>query len=141
MSTDPGPTHRLRKLWLSISWLLVALVIYLSLVSGPLPIHAIASDKSTHWLIYGIAHILAYGTLMLWFLQLCPVSRRPIIALGLVALGILLELLQGLTPDRSPGYLDIVANMAGVMLGWLLGKTRLSRALEAVDKTLSRLSA
>ena len=141
MGAGAGLTHQLRKLWLSIGWLLVGLVIYLSLVSGPLPIDAIARDESTHRLIYGIAHVLAYGTLMLWFLQLYPVSQRIIIALGLIGLGILLEVLQGLTPDRMPGYLDILANTLGVFLGWLLGKTRLSGLLGALDKTLSRLLA
>jgi len=76
---------------------------------------------------------------MLWFLQLYPASRRPIIALSFIAMGTLLEDLQAFTSDRTPGYLDVAANIAGVMLGWLVGKTRLSKALEAVERTLIRL--
>ena len=119
----------------------MVLVIYLSLVSGPLPIDVIASDESAHRLIYGIAHVLAYGTLMLWFLQLYARSRRTIIASGLIALGTVLEGLQGFTVDRYPGYLDLVANTAGVMLGWLLGKTRLSKTLETIEAWVMRLAA
>lgn len=125
------PTHKLRKLWLSTGWLLVALVTYLSLVPDPPTIDAAGSDK--------VAHVLAYGTLMLWFLQLYPIYRRPIIAVGLIAMGILLEFLQGFTAARSSEYMDMVANTGGVMLGWLLGKTRLSTALEALERQIMRL--
>ncbi len=125
------PTHKLRKLWLSIGWLLVALVAYLSLVPDPPTIDVAGSDK--------VAHVLAYGTLMLWFLQLYPIHRRPIIVVGLIALGILLEFLQGLTAARSSEYIDMVANTGGVMLGWVLGKTRLSTALEALARQVMRL--
>ncbi len=134
MGAVAAPTHRLRKLWLSIGWLLVALVVYLSLSSDTL---VMANDVKANRLAYVALHLLVYGVLMLWFLQLYPASRRPIIALSLIAMGVLLEVLQGFTPDRSPGYTDAVANIVGVMLGWSLGKTRLSRALEAVDKTIA----
>lgn len=137
MTAAARPSHRLRKLWLSIGWALVVLVTYLSLGSGPLPIDTIARDERT--LVYGISHVLAYGTLMWWFLQLYPVSHRPIIALGLIAMGIVLEVLQGFTPDRDAEYLDVVANTAGVILGWSLGKTRLSRTLERIERQVIRL--
>lgn len=125
------PTHKLRKLWLSIGWLLVVLVAYLSLVSDPPTIDASGGDK--------VVHLLAYGTLMLWFLQLYPIYRRPIIAVGFIAMGILLEFLQAFTAARSFEYMDMVANTGGVMLGWLLGKTRLSTALEALERQAMRL--
>jgi VanZ family protein len=135
------PTYQLRKLWLSIGWLLVGLVVYLSLVSSPLPIDALARDNTTRILIHKIGHASAYCTLMLWFLQLYPVSQRMIIALSLISFGALLEGLQTLTPGHLPTLLDAVTNAVGVMLGWLLGKTRLSRSLEVLDKMLSRAPA
>ena len=126
------PTHKLRKLWLTIGWLLVALISYLSLVPNLPTVGVTGSDKVTH--------LLAYGTLMLWFLQLYPISRRPIIAAALIAMGILLEFLQEFTAARSSEYMDMVANTGGVMLGWLLGgKTRLSAALETLERQIMRL--
>ena len=140
MNTRVPPTFRLHKLWLAIGWLLVVLVVYLSLTPGWLPLDALSDDEATHRLSYGISHVLAYGTLMLWFLQLYPVSRRPIIAVCLVGLGAMLEVLQAFTPDRDPDYLDVLANGAGVALGWLLGATRIADALETLEKILFRSS-
>ena len=133
MNSVSMPPHKLRNLWLSIGGLLVALTVFLSLTPDPPTINATGS--------YTFAHVLAYGTLMLWFLRLYPVSRGLIIAVGLIAMGILLELLQGLTGVRSSDYMDMVANTGGVMLGWLFGKSRLSAALEALERQIMRLSA
>lgn len=129
MNIGVHPIFRLRKLWLTIGWLLVALVVYLSLAPGGLPLDALTDDEAGHRLTYGIAHVLAYGTLMLWFLQLYPVSRRPIIAVCLVGMGGMLEVLQAFTPDRDPDYSDVLANGASVVLGWLLGRTSLASTL------------
>jgi glycopeptide antibiotics resistance protein len=76
---------------------------------------------------------------MLWFLNLYPVSRRPWIALGLFALGVGLEGFQGLTADREPGVVDAIANTIGIGLGWLLGRTGLSRALETIERRVVHL--
>lgn len=138
MNTRARSPRRLRKLWLAIGWLLVALVVYLSLKPGWLPLDALTNDELGHRFTYGISHVLAYGTLMLWFLQLYPVSRRPIIAICLIGLGGVLEALQGFTPDRDPDFLDLLADGAGVGLGWLLGKTMLGNALEILEKVFVR---
>jgi VanZ family protein len=133
------PTHKLRPVWLTIGWLLVALVVYLSLKSGWLPLDALGRDPVVHDLSYDVSHVLAYGTLMLWFLQLYPISRRPWIALGLLVLGAALEGLQGLTPDREPSIVDMLADTIGIGVGWLLGHTRLSRTLEILETRILRL--
>ena len=138
MNTRVPSLSRLRKLWLAIGWLLVALVVYLSLKPGWLPLDALTDDELGHRFTYGISHVLAYGTLMLWFLQLYPVSRRPIIAICLIGLGGVLEALQAFTPDRDPDFLDLLADGAGVGLGWLLGKTTLANALEILEKVFVR---
>jgi VanZ family protein len=137
VNTEVPPPSR-RKLWLTIGWLLVALVVYLSLTPGWLPLDALSDDVSTHRLTYGVSHALAYGALMLWFLQLYPVSRRPIIAVWLVGLGGVLEVLQAFTPDRDPDYLDFLANGAGVVLGWLLARTPLAHSLAILERVLFR---
>jgi VanZ family protein len=133
MTSEITPAHKLRSLWLGIGWLLVALVVYLSLID------ALARGGGVHRLSYGISHLLAYGVLMLWFLNLYPVSRRPWIALGLFALGVGLEGFQGLTADREPGVVDAIANTIGIGLGWLLGRTGLSRALETIERRVVHL--
>lgn len=115
---------KLRKLWLFIGWFLVALVVLLSLMPNPPSIDFSASDK--------VGHMLAYATLMLWFLQLYPAHRRLYIAAALLSLGIVLELLQGLTAFRSLEYLDAMANTGGIILGWLLGKTPLASVLRNI---------
>jgi VanZ family protein len=125
--------------WLAIGWLLVGLVVYLSLKPGWLPLDALAREGPVHRLSYGVAHVLAYGTLMLWFLQLYPVSRWRWIALGLFALGVGLEGLQGFTADREPGVADAAANTIGIGLGWLLGRTGLFKTLETIERRVLRL--
>ena len=126
------PTYRWRKLWLLIGWLLVASVTYLSLVPDPPTLPVSAGDK--------VGHVLAYGTLMLWFLQLNPPSRWAVLAAALVTIGIVLELVQGLSAARSAELLDVLANTAGVLCGWLLGHTRAATALQALERTLTRIS-
>lgn len=138
MNTRFQPIFRLRKLWLSIGWLLVVLVIYLSLAPGWLPLDALTDDDVGHRLTYGISHVLAYATLMLRFLQLYPVSQRPIIALCLVGLGGMLEVLQAFTPDRDPDYFDVLADGAGVVFGWLLGRTPLANSLGVLERMFVR---
>lgn len=132
MGAGTESRHKLRRLWLSVGWLLVALVTFFSLTpEPPTIIRVTASDK--------VAHLVAYGVLMLWFLQLYPVSRRPVIAILLAAMGILIEVLQGFTTGRSTEYMDIAANTGGVMLGWMLGKSPLSKVLEALDRKIMSL--
>ena len=125
-------THKLRKVWLFTGWLLVALVAYVSLIPALPPIDITAADK--------VAHVFAYATLTLWFLQLYPADRRAMLVIGFILMmGIALELLQGLTTSRSFEYADIAANTGGVVLGWLLTKTRLSYTLHAIEKQLIRV--
>ncbi|MFQ6023138.1 MAG: VanZ family protein [Acidiferrobacterales bacterium] len=124
------PTHKLRRLWLAIGWLLVAVVTYLSLIPAPPSTGITGGDK--------VAHVLAYVTLMSWFLQLYPPHRRPLLAISFILMGIGLECLQGLTAWRSFDYIDMAANIGGVALGWLLGKTRLSIALSVIEAHFTR---
>lgn len=132
MAARVEPTHALRRLWLSVGWLLVVLVIFLSLTPEPSRIiRAISSDK--------VGHLVAYGVLMLWFLQLYPVSRRPVIATLLIAMGFLTEILQGFTTARVTEYLDVAANIAGVVVGWMLGQTPLSKVLAVLDRKIMSL--
>lgn len=124
-------THKLRKVWLFTGWLLIALVVYLSLIPALPSIDITAADK--------VAHVFAYATLTLWFLQLYPADRRAMLVIGFIMMGIALEFLQELTASRSFEYVDIAANTGGVVLGWLLAKTRLSNTLHVIEKQLIRV--
>lgn len=104
---------RYRKLWLSVGWGLVLLIIYLSLTSRPPQpgIELPFGDK--------IGHALAYFTLMSWFAQLYPTARQRIfIAFSCLLLGGTLEILQGFSGIRVADGWDFLANSTGVVLGW-----------------------
>jgi len=103
---------RLSWLWLSLGLTLVATVWFLSLTPHPPSIDIQDGDK------YG--HLLAYGSLMLWFGWLYPRRVHWRVALLFLLQGVLLELLQGLSGYRYADVYDMVANGLGVALGWTL---------------------
>ncbi len=124
---------QLKTLWLGIGYGLIVLVIVASLM--PNPPHTGAFEQSDK-----LAHFGAYAFTMLWFAQIYTRNRtRWVIALALVMLGIALEWLQGLTGYRTFEYADMVAGAAGVLCAQLLARTRLSRILAVVDRSLVRL--
>ena len=95
--------------WLLLGWLLVLAVVALSLTPSPVETGVEQGDK--------LGHLLAYFSLMAWWGQLQPRSNRLLLLFLLMGAG--LELLQGLTPTREPSLLDMLANAAGAVLGWL----------------------
>lgn len=112
----------LDKIWLAIGWLLVALTVFLSLTPTPPQVMDFyQSDK--------LEHFITYTILMLWFAQIY--GRHSYLCLGLsfIAMGVSLELLQGLSGFRTFQYSDILANTTGVLFGWLLAKTRMANCL------------
>ena len=118
-------------LWLTIAWLLVGSVVYLSLAPIAIELPAQGGDK--------YAHVAAYAVLMLWFMQIYESRRtRGMIALGLIVLGVGLEYLQGYTGYRSFEYADMVADIAGVALGWLAGPPRTPNMLLCVERLCVR---
>ena len=103
------------KLWSAMGWMLIATVIYLSLTPHPIEIDIAQGDK--------LGHALAYFAMMMWFAQLYRRRSHAWWGLGFIALGIVLEYLQGWSGYRDFEYLDMVADAAGVTAGWLLGGT------------------
>ena len=95
---------------------MVAAIVWLSLTPSPPALDFTASDK--------LGHLAAYGVLMLWFCMLYPKRRaRVLCGVGFVAMGVGLEIVQGMTGFRTYDALDMAANSAGVVLGWLFGRT------------------
>jgi VanZ family protein len=134
VTTDKS-MHRLKyaKLWLTLGWLLVAVIIFLSLYpKPPQPLEFEQSDKLTH--------IIAYLILMLWFTNIYPQrSSQFRISIGFFVMGVCLELLQGMSEYRTFSYPDMVANGIGILLAMYLAKTRFSTYLLRLDTWLNSI--
>ena len=108
--------------------MLVAAVIVLSLVpDAPTPDRR-GADK--------FGHLLAYGTLMLWFAQIHLRSKWLGVALLFTAMGVALEYAQGLLGARTFSLADMLANVAGVAIGWLAARAGCDGLLARVERWL-----
>jgi hypothetical protein len=117
------------RLWLGLWWLAIVAVVVGSLVSPPeLPSTPVGSDK--------LAHFLAYGAIMAAAVQLFARRlHRWRVAGALVAMGMLLELLQGgLTATRMQDPWDALANTLGVLAGLATAATPLRDLLLRLDR-------
>lgn len=109
----PVSSTTLRRVWQAIGWFGIVLLLYLSLTPRPPEIPMDNGDK--------FGHGLAYAVLYYWWAQICIGCRRRIgLAAGLTALGIVIEYLQGWSGWRTFDPYDMLADAAGVALGWLL---------------------
>lgn len=112
------PAETLRRVWLAIGWLGIAIVTYYTLIPDPPQLDMEEGDK--------VQHIVAYASLSLWFFQvLLSRPSRLLAAAGLIAMGIALEFVQGMTGYRFFSVADMAANTLGVLAGWLLAPPRL----------------
>ena len=120
MTRQPYRSKRL-ALWAAIAFLIVGLILYCSLTPNPPDLPG-NSDK------YG--HVAGYGLLMFWLMQQYKSSRsRAAIGVGLMLLGIGLEVLQALGGYRNFERADMLADGIGVTLGWLAGPPRTPNVL------------
>ena len=128
----PFRKHEFRHplIWTAVAWSLVVVIVYLSLAKTSIPVPGAHADK------YG--HVLAYGVVMFWFLQIyeCTPSRLTIGG-GLLGLGVALEFAQSWTGYRTFDYADMVADAIGVTLGWLAAPPRTPHILERVDRAVA----
>ncbi len=116
-----------RRIWLAGGWLLIGLVVYLSLTPHPPdPLPFSGGDK--------LEHAFAYASLSLWFCQIyLQVRQRVAVLAALIALGAMMEVLQGLSGYRVFEYADMLANSVGVLIGWGLAHTLLGRLFILVE--------
>ena len=107
--------------------MLIFTVIFLSLMPKPPEIMGFnAGDK--------VSHLIAYASLMFWFGQLYISTRHHIILAFLFGLlGIVIEVLQGLSGFRFFDYADMLANCTGVLLGWWLTRQWCKGFFEAIE--------
>lgn len=117
---------RLAHTWWSIGALLVAMVVILSLApqgDGA----ALLPDK--------LVHFATYFFLGFWFVSLA--MRRWLLTLaGVILLGGALELLQGLTPQRMPEWLDFIANTSGAVLALIVVRLMPFNIFAQIERSL-----
>lgn len=122
---------RHRPFWVSIFVLLILFVIVASMLPAyDLPDMETNRDKVLHFIGYcGITGFVASifrGRIVL------------VIALGLIALGGLIEIAQStLTTTRSGDWIDFGVDAAGVLVGYLLALTPLGNLVLWVDRLFS----
>jgi VanZ family protein len=103
----------MRRLWLALGWAIVAAIVYGSVMHSPPSLGFAQSDK--------LEHLGGYGLVMFWFCQLYRGRYARIgYALGFIAMGVGLEFVQRWLGYRSFEIADMVADAAGVALGWAL---------------------
>ena len=111
---------------LGITGLLVVCIFSLSKISQPLAVDY--ADKWTHWIVWMF--------MMNWFLAAWPDAKTRSFLLLLLT-GSVLELLQGYLPWRYMELNDVLANLAGLVSGWLLMYTPIQRLLPRFDRFLA----
>jgi VanZ family protein len=112
---------------------LVLAVIVGSLLPAPIirEITPAISDK--------IMHFGAYFVLMVWFAGLYPRSKYVLLAVALVALGTVLDILQGTaTRTRSFELLDIGADAVGIVVALVLSAWLLEGWCQRVERLAAR---
>lgn len=123
------PDLKLRFLWLAMGYGLVLLVIYLSLTSNPLEMSVGLPYEDK------LYHALAYFSLMLWFAQIYhDTFQRNMIALFFIIMGFSIEYFQSFNPERVSEAGDLLANVMGVALGFLLALTPAKNVFVKVEK-------
>jgi hypothetical protein len=70
-----------------------------------------------------LGHLLAYGLLMFWFCQVYAARKARLFhGIAFLAMGIGLEVLQGMSGTREYDVVDMLANAAGVGCGWMAAR-------------------
>lgn len=86
-------------------------VLVLALIPVPHYIPSTPWDKANHALAFAVLALLGC-----WSFP----GRTAGVLLGLLAYGAFIELLQALVPYRMAEYLDLLADGAGLLVGWQL---------------------
>jgi VanZ family protein len=126
------PDLKLRFLWLTIGYALVASVVFLSLTSNPIDMEMGLPYEDK------VFHAFAYFVLMVWFGQIYHDKfQRNMIAVVFVLMGITFEYLQSFDANRYFEFADMIANLTGVVLGFSIVLTAAKNTLLRIEKVLS----
>lgn len=122
------------RLWLAGSALLVLVILGGSLAPGEYvpPVGFWNSDK--------VNHALGYAGLTFWFTGIYSRSRYPQVVVGLLLLGVLVEVLQGaMSFGRERELNDMFANMVGIAIGLVLALTVTGGWAQKVETQVARM--
>ena len=117
--------------WIAASLLLLALVVWGSLMPG--------SDVPGPPDLDKLEHVSAYALLAVWFTGLVPRNRYATLAMALLGLGVLMEFLQrAMQLGRQADVLDVAANVVGIGAGIAIALWRTGGWAPRVEAWLSR---
>ena len=121
---------RFRRLWISLGVVMILTVTFVSVIDLPEPVKGfVLHDK--------LMHTITYACLMGWFAQIYRHDlTRLVLVIGLIALGIAIEFIQGSTAHRQYEFLDMVANTSGVVLAWALAYTWVGGILAYAERSI-----
>jgi VanZ family protein len=109
----PALKHSL--VWRTVGWLMVACVVIGSLVPAGTPGLGLINDK--------LEHGGGYAALTIWFIGVYPRQRHWVIVAAFIAMGIVIELLQGwMKLGRECDIRDVFANTTGIIIGLLIAR-------------------
>jgi VanZ family protein len=119
---------RYAKVWFALGCLLVVGVVVGSLLPGDMVDGLSYNDK--------LMHAGSYFALMVWFAGLYRRALHPLVGAVLLALGIGVDLLQGLTATRHLDIYDIAANCFGILAGLVLSVLFLEGWCQRLERRL-----
>ena len=113
--SGPAPALQ-RTAWRGLFVLVLLLILWLAL--RPVEGHGDwfpQADKLRHAAAFAVLWLLACRA---------GLGQPRALAWGLFALGVGIEFAQAFTPDRDPSALDVLADVAGMLLGHVLTRRR-----------------
>ena len=113
----PGPwwlAPPARRLWKALLGALALAVCWLAFSPAPPPAADTGWDKANHALAFAVLAVTAELAFWPW------TRRRWFTALGLLAFGGFIELVQTQIPERTGEWPDLLADGSGIALGLLL---------------------
>jgi len=123
----------LRGLWWTLGIVMLVLITVLSIM----PLRGTGIDLPNG---DKLLHAFAYIVLSTYFGQLLGngVQARIQLVAGLLAYGVMIELLQWQMPPRSAEWADLGANLCGIVFGLMLLRTPVRGFMLCIDRRLRR---
>jgi len=119
---------RFPRIWLTLGLLLVAGVVIGSLLPGNALPMILQRDK--------LVHAGSYLLLMVWFAGIYERKRHLMVAIVLAALGFALDAMQGGIATRTFDLRDVLANITGVAIGFVLSRILFAGWCQRVERLL-----